>query len=156
MSVSEATTPPAGERPDEEQVREYLAQLRSAPAEHVVGDVVFGLVNAAQAKLGRRDARLFIDLVTRVVDQTRSHLSDDLVKQVDQIVGQLRLAQIQAESAAARSGSPEEPNDLPAQPAAPTAAEPAAPASSPAATPWRPTEQPQSQPSKLWVPGRDF
>lgn len=142
VHVSEPTRPPAEGQPSEDEVREYLEQLRSAPAEQVVADIIFGLVNASQAKLGRRDARLLIDLTSTVLDQARAHLSADLVGEVDQVLGQLRLAQVQAESRVSAANRPE-PNDLAEMPVP----------QSPAAQ-----QQPNQQPaqSKLWIPGRDF
>lgn len=143
VHVSEPTRPPVEGQPSEDEVREYLKQLRSAPAEQVVADIVFGLVNAAQAKLGRRDARLLIDLTSTVMEQTRAHLSAELVTEVDQVIGQLRLSQVQAESRLSAINQ-HEPNDLAEMPAPP----------SPAAR--QPAGRPQPPPSKLWVPGRDF
>jgi hypothetical protein len=151
--VSDATTtPPAGEPGlSEEQARQYAEQLRSAPAEQVVTEVLSSLLNLAQVKLGRRDARLLIDLCAVLLGHSRRYLSSDLSTQVDQALSQLRLAQVQAEGAAAGApgGSPE-PNDLAEVPAAPTGG-PAAAAPTPA-----PAPAPPAPTSRLWVPGRDF
>lgn len=122
-----------------EDVREYVQQLRSLPAGQLIADVLFSLLNAAQVKLGRRDARLLIDLSAVAHEHARPYLSDELSKQVDQMLGQLRLGQVSAEGQASGPGQPEE-NDLdrvPDPPPAGGARPPAAPAS-----------------SKLWVPGR--
>lgn len=121
----------------EAEAREYLKQLRAAPAEQIVQEVLFTVLNAAQVKLGRRDARLFIDLAGVTVEQVRGHVSEELTKQVDQALAQLRLGQVDAERSVA-----EEPNDLDRTPTAPSA-RPAADA-----------PQPPSSASKLWVPGR--
>jgi hypothetical protein len=151
--VSDATTtPPAGEPGlSEEHARQYAEQLRSAPAEQVVTEVLSSLLNLAQVKLGRRDARLLIDLCAVLLGHSRRYLSSDLSTQVDQALSQLRLAQVQAEGAAAGApgGSPE-PNDLAEVPAAPTGG-PAAAAPTPA-----PAPAPPAPTSRLWVPGRDF
>lgn len=147
QGVSETTTGPAGpEQPSEEQVREYLAQLRSVPAEQIVAEIVSGLLNAAQAKLGRRDARLLIDLSTVLVDQARGYVSKDLATEVDQALAQLRLGQVRAEESAA--GRPE-PNDLAETPPPPRAGAGEAGPGGQGATP------PASPSSGLWVPGRD-
>ena len=117
----------------------YVQRLRSLPAEQVIGDVVFTLLNAAQVKLGRRDARLLIDLATVAHEHARAYLPGQLTKQIDQVLGQLRLGQVAAEGHPSRPGKPEE-NDLdqvPAPPPAVAAQSPAGPAS-----------------SRLWVPGR--
>ncbi len=94
-----------------EDVREYVQRMRSLPVEQVIGDVVFSLLNAAQVKLGRRDARLLIDLSTVAHEHARPYLSVGLTKQIDQVLGQLRLGQVSAEGHASGPGEPEE-NDL--------------------------------------------
>lgn len=122
----------------EQDEREYLAKVRSAPVEGLVSELLFQLLSAAQIKLGRKDARLLIDLAGVVTDQARGHVSEGFAKQVDESLGQLRFAQVSAEREVAQRAEPE-PNDLasvPTPPAAPSAPPPAPPA------------------SKLWVPGR--
>jgi hypothetical protein len=145
--VSTPTSPEQHEQQDrdrtaERDVREYVKQLRSAPAEEIVAEAFFMLLNAAQIKLGRRDARLFIDLGAVMLEHARAYVSAELVKQVEQSLGQLRLAQVSAEDEVAKQAQPE-PNDLPRTPTPPTAstAPPSAAQSPPSA-------------SKLWVPGR--
>lgn len=131
-------------QPSEEELREYARQMRVLPAERVVADTVMSLLSCAQAKLGRRDARLMIDLAAVTVDHARDHLSADLTKQADDMLGQLRLAQVNAEGRGA-TGEVEE-NDLDRMPAPPATGQ-----QSQAATP---SPQPSSAASKLWVPGR--
>lgn len=145
-------TDPTDQPPvSEEEARQYVAQLRSAPAEQIVTELLSGLLNAAQIKLGRRDARLLIDLGSLLLDHSRPYLHRELTRQVEQALHQLRLAQVQAEneaqaeSAAAGSSQPEQ-NDLSETPAPPSGA-PATPAAPPPAQP--------SPTSRLWVPGRD-
>ncbi|HEY8471551.1 MAG TPA: hypothetical protein VIL37_02825 [Natronosporangium sp.] len=141
----------------EAKAREYVAQLRSAPVSQIVAELLTSLLNAAQVKLGRRDARLLIDLSSLLTEHARRHLPAELTRQIDQALHQLRLGQVRAEGEA--SGKPE-PNDLaevpvpPAGGAAP-APEPAGAASRPAAAS-PPPPQPPSAASKLWIPGRDF
>jgi len=98
--------------------QELMEQLRSAPAEQIVAEAFFLLLNGAQVKLGRRDARLLIDLNTVMLDYARQYLPDRLVKQVEQSLDQLRLGQVSAESAVATQEQLE-PNDLPQAPTAP-------------------------------------
>ncbi|HEX6194948.1 MAG TPA: hypothetical protein VFZ37_03505 [Jiangellaceae bacterium] len=124
----------------EEQVREYLAQLRSAPADQVISEVVSVLLNAASAKLGRRDARLLIDLSAAMLERSREYISGDVAQQVDNVLGQLRLGQVQAE---AQVGD-DETNDLSTMPPAPEQP----------AQGEQPPPQGQATP-KLWIPGRD-
>ena len=101
-----------------EDFREQMRRMRSLPVEQIVGDVVYSLLNAAQVKLGRRDARLLIDLSTVAHEHARPYLSDELTKQIDQVLGQLRLGQVSAESHASQQGEPED-NDLDRAPAPP-------------------------------------
>ena len=126
-------TRPAGD------AAEYVQRLRSLPVEQVIGDVVFSLLNAAQVKLGRRDARLLIDLATVAHEHARPYLPGELTQQIDQMLGQLRLGQVSAEGHPSPRDKPEE-NDLERVPAPPPAGT-ARPAAGPA-------------PGKLWVPGR--
>ena len=128
----------------EDQAQELLARLRSAPAEEIIADLFSTLLSAAQVKLGRRDARLFIDLCAETLLYSRPHVPDELTKQVETALGQLRLAQVSAENEVGGSDGPE-PNDLRAVPRPPDLRDPGAPASS---------QQSASSSSKLWIPGR--
>ena len=156
--MSSSVPPPGGQQdgPSEEEVRQYLAQMRGAPADQVIAEVVQGLLNAAQVKLGRNDARLLIDATAAVNDTVRGQVDDELVTQVDQALSQLRLAQVEAEREVAQSGQ-SEPNDLGeeagsgAGPDAPTAADVPA---QPTAPPEQQAPQQPSQTSKLWIPGQ--
>ena len=82
----------------DEEARQLVEQLRSTPAEHIVTDVFSILLQAAQVKLGRRDARLFIDLCAVILEHAGGHVSEELAKQVEQALGELRLAQVSAEN----------------------------------------------------------
>lgn len=151
--MSQQTPPPAGqgggqEQPSEEEVRAYLAQLRQAPAEQVLAEVLSGLLNAAQVKVGRKDGRLLIDASATLIGEVREHLSEDLRNQVDEVLGQLRMAQVEGEREveSARAEGHEEHNDLgqePSAPSSPPAAEPGAPSSA----------QSGRGASRLWTPG---
>jgi hypothetical protein len=126
-----------------QDARDLAEQLRSEPAEEIVAELVSMMLSTAQVKLGRRDARLFIDLCALTLDHAGPHLSEEFRKQVASALGQLRLGQVSAENEQARKGSAER-NDLSRTSTAPkggrgeteAAGQPAAPA------------------SKLWVPGR--
>jgi hypothetical protein len=143
---------PASEQPSEEELRAALGQLRGAPVDQIVAEVASALLNAAQVKLGRRDGRLLIDTTAALTDQVRPHVPAELVDQLDEVLNQLRLAQVEAERevAAAAAQGHQEPNDLAGQPA------PAAPGTSGdaggATAP--PASDPASKASRLWVPGR--
>lgn len=134
--------------PSEEELREYARQLRPVPADQIVTELLFTALNAAQAKLGRKDARLLIDLAALMVEQVRPHASDDLTKQVDQVLGQLRLSQVEAEREAAAKGEAE-PNDLDHVPAPGAASSSSPPPTSP-----QPQQEPSPARSKLWLPGQ--
>jgi hypothetical protein len=94
----------------EADAQEYIKQLRATPVDRVIADAVFALLSTAQVKLGRRDARLLIDLSTVMLEHVREHLPDDLTKEVDTAVGGLRLGQVSAENKPARAEA--EANDL--------------------------------------------
>ena len=91
--------------------REYARKLRSLPVSQVLGDFLFSLLNAAQVKLGRRDARLLIDVTAVAHEHARPCLPGELTLQIDQVLGQLRMGQVTAESHASQQGQLEE-NDL--------------------------------------------
>ena len=103
-----------------EDAREYVRRMRSLPVDQVIGEVLFSLLNAAQVKLGRRDARLLIDVSTVAHEHARPYLPGELGRQIDQVLGQLRMAQVSAEGHASQPGEPEE-NDLDRLPAPPSA-----------------------------------
>jgi hypothetical protein len=162
------TSGPAGAggvpgQPSEEELREALGQLRGAPVDQVVAEVASALLNAAQVKLGRRDGRLLIDVTGVITDRVRGHVPDELTRQLDDVLTQLRLAQVEAEGEvqAATAQGHQEPNDLARTPGpdqsggagAGEGATPSEPGSE--APPGR--ETPPSGPSpasRLWVPGR--
>jgi hypothetical protein len=107
-----------GDKRSAEDAREYTRRLRSLPVDQLLGDVLFSLLNAAQVKLGRRDARLLIDVTALAHEHARPYLPGELTRQIDQVLGQLRLSQVSAESHANQQGQPEE-NDLDRAPAPP-------------------------------------
>ena len=109
-----------------DDARKRALQMRSLPVEQLIADVVLSLLNAAQIKLGRRDARLLIDLATVVHEHARPYLSGEITTQIDQLLGQLRLGQVSAEGHASRPGEPEE-NDLDRVPTPPPAGAPPSP-----------------------------
>jgi hypothetical protein len=157
--VSDMPTDPTagapGGQPSEEEVRAYIAQLRGAGVDQILAEVLSSLLNAAQVKLGRRDARVLFDTTAAMVEQTRAVLPAELTTQVDDVLSQLRMAQVQAEPEVAEAAAQGqvEPNDLPASGGAAQATggagdEPAAPAAS------TPPAAGQDAASRLWVPGQ--
>jgi hypothetical protein len=109
-----------GDKRPAEDAREYARRLRSPPIDQVLGDVVVGLLHAAQAKLGRRDARLLTGVTAVAHEHARPYLPGELTRQIDQELGQLRPGQVNAESHASQQGQPED-NDLDQAPAPPPA-----------------------------------
>jgi hypothetical protein len=109
-----------GEERPAEGAGDYARRLRSLPAGQVLGDFLFSLLNAAQVKLGRRDARLLIDVAAVAHEHARPYLPGELTGQIDQVLGQLRMSQVSAESHASQQGQPEE-NDLDRAPVPPPA-----------------------------------
>jgi hypothetical protein len=103
-----------------EDTREYAQRLRTLPAGELIAQALSGLLSAAQVKLGRRDARLLIDVTAAAHQQARPYLPGDLSKQIDQALGQLRMGQVSAENQAGQQTQPEE-NDLDQFPASPPA-----------------------------------
>lgn len=108
-----------GERP-EEDAREHARRLRALPVDQVLGELLLSMLTVAQVKLGRRDARLLIDVAAVAHEQARPHLPGELTRQIDQLLGQLRMGQVSAEGHAGQQGQTEE-NDLDRAPAPPPA-----------------------------------
>src|SRR5680860_1021947 len=62
----------------ENDARELVERLRSAPAEEIITDLFSTLLSTAQVKLGRRDARLFIDLCAQALEYAGRYLPEEL------------------------------------------------------------------------------
>jgi len=113
----------AGQEDGQEEERsaqepaEFARRLRSLPVDQILGDFLFNLLNAAQLKLGRRDARLLIDVAAVAHEHARPYLQGELTRHIDQVLGHLRMGQVSAEGHASQ---PEE-NDLDSTPAPPPA-----------------------------------
>ena len=144
MGAENVNDPRPGQAGQSEQgAQELLERLRVAPAAEILTEVLSTLLSTAQVKLGRRDARLFIDLSAVLLEHAKGVVPDDLRGQVDAALSQLRMGQVAAERELADADA-SEPGDLPhASP--PPEAEGAAPAGS---------VGPPGSGSGLWVPGR--
>jgi hypothetical protein len=129
----------------EEEIKQYVEQLRSAPAQQILTEMMFNSLNAAQVKLGRKDARLFIDFTALMCERLGPYLPDGIGSQVEQALGQLRMAQVQAEREVV---SEDEANDLDRAPTGIVGSTDSGPAGEPP-----PSTSPGT--SGLWVPGRD-
>ncbi len=157
MSESHDDFPgPQERKPSEEEVRAYLAQLRQAGVADIVAQAFSLLASGAEVKLGRRDARLLIDLAAAVADVGGPHVEERLRQQMQQALNQLRVGQVDAESQLAKLRSegklpPEEAGDLPEDAAAASGGQ--ASQAPPQERP-EPSERPPSAASRLWIPGR--
>jgi hypothetical protein len=118
VGTDEPTGAGQADKRSAEDASDYVQRLRSLPVDQVIGDVLFSLLHAAQVKLGRRDARLLIDVTAVAHEHARPYLPGELTRQIGQVLGQLRLSQVSAESHASQQGQPEE-NDLDQVPAPP-------------------------------------
>jgi len=116
--VADASQGPQTGEPTEAEIRAYLEQLRNAEVDQVVAEVATALINAAQVKLGRSDARLLLDLVAVVADQVRGRVPDELTGQLDEALTQLRLAQVDAEKQLNAEGTAEPAQDPATAPSA--------------------------------------
>jgi hypothetical protein len=127
----------------EQEARDLVERLRSAPAEEIITDLFSTLLSTAQVKLGRRDARVFIDLCAQTLEYAGRYVPEELGEQVETALGQLRLGQVSAEREVGKGGS--EPNDLSHIPT-PVEADFGHQSDS--------GHQSASPSSKLWVPGQ--
>ncbi len=118
-----STAEPGGAEQEEERLaqdaRDYARRLRSLPVDQVLGEYLLGLLNTAQVKLGRRDARLLIDVAAVAHEHARPYLPGGLTRQLDEMLGQLRMGQVNEENHPRQHGEPEE-NDLDRTPAPPS------------------------------------
>ena len=73
-----------GAGPSEHDAHQLVQRLRSAPAQEIMTELFSTLLSTAQVKLGRRDARLFINLCAHALEYTGPHLPEELHKQVEQ------------------------------------------------------------------------
>ena len=134
--------------PSEAEVRAMLAEMREAPAEQVLAEVLNVLLQAAQVKLGRPDARVLIDTVAAVADAAEGRVQATLTGQLAQAVTQLRLAQVEAERELGVEPPAEAQRPATGGTAAARAAGPGAGGVSGA------SGAGERQASRLWVPGR--
>jgi len=142
--------------PSEAEIQMMLAQMREAPAEQILVEVVNILLQAAQVKLGRPDARLLLDAVAAVAAAAHGRADPTLVTQVEQAIGQLRLAQVEEEGRSS-PGSAVPPSSASGVAAGRHGAEGQASPSPGRAAPPPQGEAPETGGpgrSRLWVPGR--
>jgi hypothetical protein len=88
------------QEPSEEEVQQYLEQLREAESSDVLAQAFNMLATGAQVKLGRSDARLLIDALSAISEAVADQLSEQFGQQMRSSVSQLQSAQVQAEQQA--------------------------------------------------------
>lgn len=93
MTESEMPTPTP------EEIEAYLAEIRQVPADQLLLQPLQMLLGFAEAKLGQPDARPLIDAANAVVATSKDTLGP-VAPQLQQMIGQLQIAQVQAETAA--------------------------------------------------------
>jgi hypothetical protein len=142
-----------GEGPSEAELQAMLAQMREAPVEQVLVEVVNALLQAVQVKLGRPDARLLLDAVAAMAAAAGGRIDPALLGQVQQAVSQLRLAQVDAEGGAPASAAAQDTGSAGSHAAGGARATTAPHTVPPAPTP-PPTSAAGGTASRLWVPGR--
>jgi hypothetical protein len=149
-----ATPPPPGRPgggPSEAELEALLVQMREAPVEQVLAEVINVLFQTIQVKLGLADARILIDVVAGLAQTTAGRIDAQLHAQISQALSQLRLAQVEEEkrqgTAGASVGVAGSATGAPGSPAA---------ASAPAEGSGAGVGSPDAgnAASRLWVPGR--
>jgi hypothetical protein len=134
--------------PSEDELQAMLLQMREAPVEQVLAEVINVLFQTIQVKLGLADARVLIDVVGALADTTAGRIDPQLQGQVAQALSQLRLAQVEEER---RQGTPPA-TDASGAGAPTSSSAPPGAAAARAGTP--PDAEPGGAASRLWVPGR--
>ncbi len=152
--MSAIMSDPSAQQPTQEEIEAYYAQMREAPIGEILMQCIGLLAGAAEAKLGRSDARTAIDAMAAVVQIGEGHLGE-VSAQLKDAVGQLQMAQVQVEKqiAAEQGGAPaEDASNEQAPSTQPSADQPQQPSAPQAPQQQAPQQAPQT--SKLWTPGR--
>lgn len=135
------------EGPSEEEVQQYLEQLRSAEASEIIAQAFNMLATGAQVKMGRPDARVLIDALAGVVDNVSQQLPEEVGNQMRESVGQLQTAQVQAEQEAAGEAAPAGEGEAGGQGAGAASQQTGGQSS-------QSTQSGQRMTDRLWVPGK--
>lgn len=139
------------DQPTQEEIEAYYAQLREAPMGEVLMQCIGMLAGAAEAKLGRSDARAAIDGMAALTQIGQPHLGDT-AEQLQGAVAQLQMAQVQLERQMAAQGAGQgegQEGDQP-RPQQPQPQQPQRPSQ-----PQAPQQPQQKATDRLWIPGRD-
>jgi hypothetical protein len=145
-------------QPTQEELEAHLAQLRQADVAEVVVQAVNMLATGAQVKLGRPDARVLIDAMGAIADACDGRVNAQLVKQVRDAVGQLQLAQVEAEREAAKAPTGAEATEEAAGQPGQAAGQAGQASGQAAGRPGQPgggEQTGQRMTDRLWIPGRE-
>ena len=137
-------------QPSQEEMRAYLEQLRAADPVGLLAEAFNLLATGAQVKLGRPDARVLIDAMAGMVQAAAPSMPAEIAQQMNDGIGQLQLAQVQAEKEAAGSG-----DDAQSETESAAAGSPQPGAADPGSAPQPGGAAGQRMTDRLWVPGRD-
>jgi len=137
-------------QPSEEELQAYLEQLRSTPTEEVLVQSFNMLAMAAQAKLGLRDARTLIDAMD-AVQKAGAASTGQIGQQMASAVGQLKMAQVEAERQQTAEAGDAETGQEPETDAGRGGGAPEPPS---AGADQAPGAGGQRMTDRLWIPGR--
>ena len=85
------------DQPSPEELQAYVEQLRATDPRDIVAQAFSMLGTSAEVKLGQRDARVLIDAMAGLLAGAGPHVPQ-LAPQMEQYVGQLKMAQVQMEA----------------------------------------------------------
>lgn len=129
--------------PSEQELREYLEQLRTADPGEFLAQAFNILATGAQAKLGLPDARILIDAMSGLVEGAGEGIPEAIATPMRNGVVQLKTAQVQAEKELGQAeGAPvsqQPPDSSGPQPPGPGGGQPGGD---------------QRMTDRLWIPGR--
>lgn len=159
-----SSDPQYADAQQQEQMRQYVEQLRAADPSEIVAQAFTMLGTGAEVKIGRPDARVLIDAASGLVAAVEDHMPQQLRDGLRNGLAQLQQAQVQAEGqaeggAAGAEGGAEAGSAAPGAGAgdAGQGGQPGAGAGG-AGQGGQPGAQPgggQRMTDRLWVPGRD-
>lgn len=137
--------PQSTDAQQQEQMRQYVEQLRAADPAEIVAQAFTMIATGAEVKLGRNDARLLIDALGGLLSAVGDTVPNQLAQGMRNAVTQLQQAQVTAE----RQAEQQQAQDTEGQPSE----APAAPDAQ--AQPQGGQDDSSRMRDRLWIPGRD-